>query len=72
MEAVHSKNGTTIAFDCTGNGPVLIMIGGATATRTAAGEEAVQLAKHFTVINHDRRGRGDSGDGAPMLMARRC
>ena len=31
---------------------------------------AEQLAKHFTVINYDRRGRGDSGDTKPYAVGR--
>lgn len=31
---------------------------------------APELAKHFTVYNYDRRGRGDSGDTQPYAMER--
>lgn len=31
---------------------------------------AEELAKHFTVINYDRRGRGDSGDSPPYAIER--
>jgi pimeloyl-ACP methyl ester carboxylesterase len=31
---------------------------------------AEELAKHFTVFNYDRRGRGDSGDSAPYAVGR--
>jgi pimeloyl-ACP methyl ester carboxylesterase len=31
---------------------------------------AEELAKHFTVFNYDRRGRGDSGDTAPYAVER--
>ncbi len=62
MQAVPSHDGTSIAFDRVGDGPALITIGGATATRAAASAAAAQLAQHFTVFSYDRRGRGDSGD----------
>jgi pimeloyl-ACP methyl ester carboxylesterase len=38
--------------------------------RALTGPTAKELAKHFTVINYDRRGRGDSGDTAPYALER--
>lgn len=70
MEKVSSKDGTAIAFDQMGNGPALILVNGATATRSASVQLAEQLAPHFTVFNFDRRGRGDSGDTAPYAVER--
>ncbi|GAB3465694.1 alpha/beta fold hydrolase [Actinophytocola sediminis] len=72
MPNVTSKDGTTIAFDRSGTGTPLILIGGAFADRKAAllVDLAEQLATHFTVINYDRRGRGASGDTAPYEVAR--
>lgn len=70
MQTVTSKDGTTIAFDKTGDGPPLILVGGATATRAAAVEVAGALAEHFTVYAYDRRGRGDSGDKQPYAVER--
>jgi pimeloyl-ACP methyl ester carboxylesterase len=35
-----------------------------------AADLAAALAPHFTVINYDRRGRGDSGDTSPYAVAR--
>lgn len=72
MRTVHSKDGTPIAYDQVGQGPTLILVGGALTQRTFAG--AVQLADlmstSFTVINYDRRGRGDSGDAQPYQVER--
>ena len=59
MRTVHSKDGTTIAFDQSGQGPALILVAGATATRLAEATVAAHLASHFTVFAYDRRGRGD-------------
>jgi pimeloyl-ACP methyl ester carboxylesterase len=64
-----------LAFDRTGDGPPLILVLGATATRAmvaAAAEVAPQidLATHFSVYVYDRRGRGDSGDTAPYAVER--
>ncbi len=70
MKKVHSKDGTPIAFDQTGDGPPLILVVGATATRAMVAPMAEDLAVHFTLYNYDRRGRGDSGDRAPYAVAR--
>jgi pimeloyl-ACP methyl ester carboxylesterase len=70
MEKVTSSDGTTIAFDRLGEGPPVIVVGGATCDRAMTRPLAKQLAQHFTVINYDRRGRGDSGDTAPYTVER--
>ncbi|HLV97086.1 MAG TPA: alpha/beta hydrolase [Ktedonobacterales bacterium] len=70
MRTVTSKDGTSIAFDQSGQGPALIIVTGGTATRGAAVSLAAVLASHFTVFVHDRRGRGDSGDTAPYAVER--
>lgn len=72
MKTVTSKDGTTIAFDRSGEGPPVILVGGAFNTRSFGpnGGLAALLAEHFTVINYDRRGRGDSGDTAPYSVER--
>jgi pimeloyl-ACP methyl ester carboxylesterase len=60
----ESRDGTTIAFDRSGDGPPIVLVGGAFQTRadTKMRMLAELLAVRFTVINYDRRGRGDSGD----------
>jgi len=68
MRKVVSKDGTAIAFDKTGQGPAIILVGGALSDRSAAGPLASLLAPHFTVFAYDRRGRGDSGDTAPYAV----
>jgi pimeloyl-ACP methyl ester carboxylesterase len=70
MKTVISKDGTSIAFDQSGQGPALILVAGATATRVAEQTFAATLAPHFTVFSYDRRGRGDSGDTAPYAVER--
>src|SRR5947209_5307992 len=70
MNKVISKDGTPIAFDRSGHGPALILVGGATATRLAAAEISTHLAPHFTVLAYDRRGRGGSGDTPPYAVGR--
>ena len=60
MRKVTSQDGTAIAFDRSGEGPAIILVGGASQTRTGNAGLAAVLAPHFTVFNYDRRGRGDS------------
>ena len=72
MKTVTSKDGTRIAYDELGQGPPLVLIGGAFNTRSFGpnGGLAPLLAERFTVINYDRRGRGDSTDTAPYSVER--
>lgn len=75
MEKVQSKDGTEIAYDTTGTGPALILVTGALGVYSSGGhtgfhELAAALAPHFTVINYDRRGRGESGDTQPFAVQR--
>jgi pimeloyl-ACP methyl ester carboxylesterase len=72
MNTVTSKDGTVIAYDQLGAGPPVILVAGALGVRAypVMGELAQLLAAHFTVINYDRRGRGDSGDALPYAVAR--
>ncbi len=70
MRTTLSKDGTPIAFDQSGQGPALILVAGATATRAVEASVAAALAPSFTVFAYDRRGRGDSGDTAPYAVER--
>jgi pimeloyl-ACP methyl ester carboxylesterase len=73
MNTVISQDGTTIAYDRSGDGPALILVGGAFQYRAfdpRTGQLAELLAPHFTVYHYDRRGRGDSGDTAPYAVER--
>jgi pimeloyl-ACP methyl ester carboxylesterase len=70
MERVASKDGTTIAFDRSGEGPPIVLVGGALSDRSAAADLTARMAPRFTVIAHDRRGRGESGDTPPYAVQR--
>ena len=70
MTTVTSADGTTIAYDRLGDGPPVVVVGGALADRAVLAATAEALAAHRTVLNYDRRGRGDSGDTAPYAVAR--
>ena len=58
-----------IAFDRLGDGPPIIIVLGAFNTRDTGAPLAHTLATQHTVINYDRRGRGDSGDSSPYAVA---
>jgi pimeloyl-ACP methyl ester carboxylesterase len=72
MKKVISKDGTTIAYDQLGHGSTVILVGGAFSYRLFPGsiQLAELLAQHFTVINYDRRGRGDSDNTLPYSVER--
>jgi pimeloyl-ACP methyl ester carboxylesterase len=70
VQTVHSTDGTTIAYDRSGQGPALILVASATATRLAEASLAAALARDFTVFAYDRRGRGDSRDTPPYAVKR--
>jgi pimeloyl-ACP methyl ester carboxylesterase len=70
MTLTASSDGTTIAFDTSGEGPPLVVVGGALNDRHAAASLAGLLASSFTVFTYDRRGRGDSGDTPPYAVER--
>ncbi|HEX6577449.1 MAG TPA: alpha/beta hydrolase [Jiangellaceae bacterium] len=68
MEQVQSKDGTSIAFDQLGEGPPLVLVAGASCDRSIDAPIAQELARYFTVLNYDRRGRGDSDDTLPFAV----
>jgi pimeloyl-ACP methyl ester carboxylesterase len=73
MNQVISKDGTIIAFDRSGKGPAVILVGGAFQHRAIdpkTAQLAALLAQNFTVFHYDRRGRGDSSDTQPYTVER--
>jgi pimeloyl-ACP methyl ester carboxylesterase len=72
MNTVPSEDGTSIAYDQTGEGPPVILVAGALGVRSEPMMTglAAALAPQFTVYTYDRRGRGDSGDTAPYAVER--
>lgn len=72
MSNVVSKDGTTIAYNKTGNGPPVILVDGALCYRESGPNEplAGELKEYFTVFTYDRRGRGESTDESPYSVKR--
>jgi pimeloyl-ACP methyl ester carboxylesterase len=72
VNKVTSSDGTTIAYDRTGAGPAVVLVGGAFSERQhpVMAQLAALMSEDYTVYNYDRRGRGDSGDTAPYAVER--
>jgi pimeloyl-ACP methyl ester carboxylesterase len=69
---VTSADGTTIAYQRHGEGPSLILVGGAGSYSAfnAATSLATLLAEDFAAVTYDRRGRGLSEDTLPYSVER--
>ncbi|AZQ37563.1 alpha/beta hydrolase [Streptomyces cyaneochromogenes] len=65
-----SRDGTSIAYESTGQGPAVILVSGAMSTGGTVAPLAVPLSDRFRVVVYDRRGRGESGDAAPYAVER--
>jgi len=63
MDTLTSADGTPIAYERHGDGPPLVVVGGALCDRGRMRPVCAALGAHLTVFNYDRRGRGDSGEG---------
>jgi pimeloyl-ACP methyl ester carboxylesterase len=71
MEQTTSSDGTRIAYDAWGSGPLVVIVGGAFNDRTTWAELAqAPAAEGFRAVSYDRRGRGDSGDARPYAVER--
>jgi pimeloyl-ACP methyl ester carboxylesterase len=70
FETVVSADGTAIAVERAGEGPPVILVGGAFNDRSTVAGLAAVLADGFTAVTYDRRGRGDSGDAASYAPER--
>ncbi len=67
---VVSQDGTRIAFESAGVGPAMVLVSPALGDRSANTKLGKLLSRNLTVINHDRRGRGGSGDTQPYAVER--
>lgn len=68
MKTVTAKDGTKIAYEQQGKGPVLILVLGALNKRDSGEKLAEFLSERFTVVCYDRRGRGDSTNTQPYTV----
>ncbi|MEU9391609.1 alpha/beta hydrolase [Streptomyces sp. NPDC048324] len=65
-----SRDGTSLAYQRAGEGPAVVLVSGAMSTGATVAPLAGLLAKRFTTVWYDRRGRGQSGDTQPYDVAR--
>lgn len=65
-----SRDGTSLAYARSGDGPTVILVSGALSTGAAMEPLAARLADRCGAVPYDRRGRGASGDTAPFSVAR--
>jgi pimeloyl-ACP methyl ester carboxylesterase len=70
---VRTEDGTRIAYDRRGDGPAVVLIGGAGQFRAVdpATRELTEMlgTRGFTVVHYDRPGRGDSAGEPPFTLA---
>ena len=71
-ETVQSADGTVIAYEVHGEGPVLVLIDGAMCFRDSGPMRGIAdaIGDRLRVVLYDRRGRGASGDTAPYAVER--
>jgi pimeloyl-ACP methyl ester carboxylesterase len=67
---VKSKDGTVIAYEKSGHGPAVVIVGGVLGDRSQQAPVAELLAREFTVFNFDRRAHGESEDKPPYAVER--
>ncbi|MEU1007263.1 alpha/beta hydrolase [Streptomyces sp. NPDC005890] len=65
-----SRDGTSLAYHVTGQGPTVILVSGAMSTGGTVLPLAQRLAERCTAVVYDRRGRGESGDTPPYAVER--
>ncbi|BCM69635.1 MULTISPECIES: alpha/beta fold hydrolase [Streptomyces] len=65
-----SRDGTSLAYHVTGQGPTVILVSGAMSTGGTVLPLAQRLADRCRAVVYDRRGRGESGDTAPYAVDR--
>ena len=70
MRTVTSADGTEIAYERDGEGRVLVLVHGGSATHESFDPLLPHLVEDFTVVRPDRRGRGESGDGTDYALQR--
>lgn len=71
-DTVQSADGTAIAYEAHGTGPVLVLVDGAMCFRDSGPMRGIAgaIGDRLRVVLYDRRGRGGSGDTAPYAVER--
>lgn len=70
-EVAISADGTRIAYEIRGEGPMVVIVNGAFSTARDVTEFAMALVRAgFAAVAYDRRARGDSGDTKPSAPER--
>src|SRR5882724_10892357 len=64
LDRIPSKDGTPLAIECEGAGPILLIVHGGIGDRTRWTPMFPLFSSHFTACAMDRRGHGQSGDSA--------
>ncbi|MEU0399118.1 alpha/beta hydrolase [Streptomyces sp. NPDC006197] len=70
MRKVVSRDGTTIAYEKSGDGPPIVLLNGSFRDHTIFDALVPELAPHCTTYVYDRRGRGESGDAPEYAVER--
>ncbi|MFI6317718.1 alpha/beta fold hydrolase [Nonomuraea sp. NPDC050556] len=70
MPQVISRDGTSIAYEQVGSGPVVVLVGGGLDDGAENRPLAQELAEDFTAVNYARRGRAGSSDVQPYALER--
>ena len=72
MSTVTSSDGSSIAYDIDGSGPIVVLVDGALCYRDSGPMRpiAAALRDRMTVVLYDRRGRGESTDALADPSAR--
>jgi pimeloyl-ACP methyl ester carboxylesterase len=69
-QQVRSKDGTVIAYEKSGHGPAVIIMGGILGDRSQQAPVAALLQSDLMVFNYDRRAHGESGNTEPYAVER--
>ncbi len=70
-QTTRSADGTTIAFRSAGDGPSVVLVGGATQRKEDWADLLDALSgRGLRAVTYDRRGRGESSDTTPYAVER--
>jgi pimeloyl-ACP methyl ester carboxylesterase len=71
-DTAQSADGTRIAYEVHGEGPVVVLVDGAMCFRDSGPMRGIAeaIGDRLRVVLYDRRGRGGSGDTAPYAVER--